>query len=272
MRIKRFLCIALSFILLFGIVGTAGATQLQEKVVFQAAEITDENLIQERMDKGITDDSSIKVSADVSGDVFTDDSGQKWKVVAADVKYTSQKLKEVILGTQRQQDFVVHSSVEALIVPYDYGNNIPINDTDGGSTSMAQLDQTSYMSFEDDITANPGGYTGGTATKFHSTKAKITKNESTAELISLRVGQHGEGLSSTTKTGTYDYRFPDDDLRNISRPSNGTYYSVTANKTNYWWWIKPGQAPSATIGGFAGATVKRGTQTYNYSTSIYRSL
>lgn len=270
MKIRKFLCIALSLMLLFGIAGSAGATQLPEKIVFQAPEITDENIIQKRMDKGITDDASIRLNAVVSGDVFTDDSGQKWKVVAADVKHTSQKLKEVIRGTQRQQDFVVNSSVKAIIVPQDYGNNLPVGDIDGGSNAIARLDQTSYLSFEDDITANPGGYTGGTATKFHSTKAKITRNESAAALISLRVGQSGGGLSSTTKTGTYAIRWPNDDVRNISGPSNGTYYSVAANNTNYWWWIKSGQAQSAFIGGYAGATVKRGTVTYTFSTSVYR--
>lgn len=272
MKINKFLCIAFSLMLLFGIVCTASAAQSPEQILFQAAEITDESIIQERMDKGITDDSSIRVTAVVNGDVFSDESGQKWKIVASDVKYTSQKLKEVIRGTQRQQDFVVNSSVKAIIVPYDYGNNLPIHDNDGGAYAVAQLDQTSYISFEDDITANPGGYTGGTATKFHSTKAKITRNDSATALISLRVGQHGEGLSSTTKTGTYSLRTPNDDVINISGPSNGTYYNVAANNTNYWWWVKSGQAQSATIGGYAGATVTRGTKTYYFNTSIYRSF
>lgn len=269
MRTKKLICIALSLMLLFGIVGTAGAVQLPEQIVFQATEITDENIIQERMDKGITDDSLIRVNATVSDDVFTDDLGQKWRVVITDVKQTSQKLKEVIRGTQRQQDFVLNISAKAVIVPSDYGNNLPINDKDGDITGVARLDQTTYYSFEDNITAF-SGYTGGTATKFHSTKAKVSKADEYVKLISLRVGQRGEGLSSTTKTGTYTDRIGDD-VKNISNPSNGTYYSVTANKTNYWWWVKSGSAQSATIGGYAGAKVQRGTKTFLYNTSISRA-
>jgi len=258
--------------LLLGIVGTTNAIETTEKIVFQAPEITDQKLLQERMDKGITDDPLIKVKAVVDGDVFTDDSGQKWKVVAADVKNTAQKLREVVRGTNRQQDFVVHSSVKAVIVPMESGNNLPIEATpDGGPYEIAQLNQTSYISWEDGITANPGGYTGGTATKFSSTKAKITRNDTSAALVSLQVGQEGFGLSSTTKTGTYSTRSKEDQ-RNISGPSSGTYYTKSASNTNYWWWVKPGTAPSAAISGYANATVTRGSNTYYFSTLIYRGL
>lgn len=252
--------------LLFGMVGTAGALDVSETIVYQAAEITDEKLIQERMDKGITDDASIKVQAVVNGDIFIDDVGRKWKLVATDVKYTTQKLKEVVLGEKRQTDFVVNSSVKAIVVPFDSGDNLPINDNDGDKYDVARLDQTSYISFEDGITAQ--GYTDGTATKFHSTKAKVTRNDTVA-LVSLQVGQEGFGLSSTTKTGTYTTR-QKEDVRNISGPSNGTYYTVSANNTNYWWWVKPGASPSATIIGYANATVTRGTQTYYFGTLITR--
>jgi hypothetical protein len=118
------------------------------------------------------------------------------------------------------------------------------------------------------IGVNTQGYTDGTATKFHSTKAKVTRNDTVA-LVSLQVGQEGFGLSSTTKTGTYTTR-QKEDVRNISGPSNGTYYTVSANNTNYWWWVKPGASPSATIIGYANATVTRGTQTYYFGTLITR--
>lgn len=77
MRRKNFLSIVLGLMLLFGIVGTANAIETAEKTVFQAPEITDQKLLQERMNKGITDDPLIKVQAFVDGDVFTDSSGYK---------------------------------------------------------------------------------------------------------------------------------------------------------------------------------------------------
>lgn len=153
------------------------------------------------------------------------------------------------------------------------GINLPIEATsDGGPYEIAEFNQTSYISFESDITANPGGYTDGTATKFLSTRAKITRNDSGAALVSLQVGQHGEGLSSTTKTGTYVLRYPNDDLRDISGPSSGTYYSKSASNTNYLWWVKQGQTQSALVYGYAIATVTRGTNTYNFETRLTRAI
>lgn len=174
-------------------------------------------------------------------------------------------------GEKCQKDFVVNSSVSAIVVPFESGNNLPISDNDGGSNAIATLNQTSYISYEDGITANPGGYTDGTATKISSTKAKITRNDQSAALVSLQVGQEGYGLSSSTKTGTYSTRSKED-KSNISGPGSGTYYTVSASNTNYWWWVKPGTAPSAAISGYANATVTRGSNTYRFSTLVYRGL
>jgi len=271
MKTKRLLCAILTLIFLVGMVGISVAAPLPEKVTFQAAEITDPNIIQVRLDNGITDDPAIKMYATVDGDVITDNSGHKWKVVIRDndVKWTAQKLKEIVRGTELQQDFVVYSSAKAVIVPMETGSNVPISDQGGGINYFATLDQISYVSWQTDVTADI--YQGGTAYKFSSTKAKLTRNDAAAQLYSLRVGQHGEGYSSTSATGTYSLRTPNDDVRNISGATSGTWYSVSADNTNYWWWVKTGVAQSATVGGYAGATVKRGTSTQVMSTQIYRS-
>jgi hypothetical protein len=269
MKIRKLLCIVLGVVFLSGMMGSASASQIQERTLFQSDEIKDQKIIAERMANGITDDPSIKVEAHISGDIITDESGKQYKVVVKDVKCTSQKLKEVLIGGKRQQDFVANSMTELVIVPLEYGNDIPAYDADGSMVGAGTLNQTTYYSYETGIYNDD--IPDGTVYKFTRTYSKLTQADGSFYLDSLILKLHGAGSYSSNKTGPFYITAGKTDLRSFDNPISGSTYTLFADDTDYWWWIKSGCAVGAHLKAESWGTITRAGNTWEFYTLVQRT-
>lgn len=266
--------------MLLGMVGSAYASKAQEKIIFKATEIKDQKLLDIRMDKGITEDSEIRINAIANGDIYTDETGHKYKVSVKNVKYTSQKLEERTKNNARELDFVLNSKVECELAPVvglkilETGTNVPGVATPDNNTLIGTLYQTTYYSYKTDVPLD--SITGGTTYKFSSTASKAVTADNTVSLTKILIEQTAWGSYFTSSSGGSNYVVvggtnPRYDVQTYNSPSTNTYYNLFANNTNYWWWVLSGTTQSSTIVAGTTATFKRGSSTFTLYTEIHRS-
>lgn len=71
----------------------------------------------------------------------------------------------------------------------------------------------------------------------------------------------GSGYQNSTETDVYTK----------STPVSGTWYSVSPNNTNYWWWTDSGSIWDGVISCYCKGTFKRGTSTFTLNTEVTKS-
>jgi len=259
---KRYLIILLTvFILAIGSMPVFASTSPDEKVIFNVQEIQDWNDLEQRMDNGVTDDSSVKVDGTISDEIYTDDKGRQFKAIVSDKKITSQKVKTVKTKEGKiVNSYVANAIVETRLDPLNVGGNLMAisgsdNDIDYNYYTLGTAYVTLYYQVELNVS-----FEGMTVNMFKPTsvKGKVVRADSQIVFDNIRVKILGNGdyYSDSFAQNYVGYGTKTDSVYS-STVSVGSYYTKTASNTKYWWPIYAG-AYSDTLEGSTTSQMHRG--------------
>lgn len=195
------------------------------KVLFQTKKITDMNQIEERMNKGITDDKEFKVSCVLSTTIT---GGNKdLSVEVSSVKATSQKIMEMENGNG---DIVTEYSANII------ANLSPLSEG-GGTEEPWQYDDPIGCNAKVyvNVTYLTGTLDGFPLYKITTLKGKLEKLDSSISLSRIDITEQAFGtqytsVSSSGRVGSGQYNI----TATANSPSNNTYY-YNNNLSPYYW-------------------------------------
>lgn len=193
-------------------------------------EITDDTLIQERIDNGITDDKNFSARSNEPEKIVTDNEGKKYKMYMKSVKYTSQKIKEKKLEYGTETTYVGNVIADLVIQPL----------TEGGSTvEQYGYDSSGYNAkiyIKETYTFNlfeRGAYYYNLY-RFESTSGKVQMLDYIPQCSKLTITEHHFGDYYTDKwaynwAGRNTYLVYGD----VSYPSDNIYYTLNPHTIYY---------------------------------------
>ncbi len=261
MKKKHLIILLMMFIMAISCVPVLASTSTNEEVVFKAQEIKNWKDLEERMDKGITDDSAVQVRGTISEEIYTDEKGRQFKAIICNKKITSQKIMAVKTKEGKTENsYVANALVEARLEPIKANGNLrSISDSyDGDDYSHYTLGTahvTLYYQMEPDVDVD-----GYSVNMFRPTSVSGIINRADSQIVfdDIRVQIQGVGDYYSDSQGQNYVGF-DSKVDSVydSMPDVGSYYTKTASKTHYWWPIYPG-AFSDTLEGATKSTMHRG--------------
>ena len=212
--LKKVLCLLMCFSLLSIGVVNAQTKENVSKVVFKAEEITDISKIEERADKGITDDKNFTAASCI----IKDNNGSPIDIKSA--KTTSQKIKE----TKSDNGDTITEYSANIIASIPGPEEISAYDSNGYNALLYV-----NVSYEVGTLGNYNLY------KINSLKGKLVKLDSSIVLSRMDIQEmcYGTKYTSVSSSG-----FAGVDSYNMTAiansPTNNTYYYNNSLSPYYW--------------------------------------
>lgn len=213
---------------------SAKSNENTEKVVFETKEITDEKILQDRMEKDITDDKEFKADCTLDKESLFDSDGKEYTLKLKSIKATSQKIKETVKANgDSLSEYSAFINAEISVTPTSLsgGGTDELWDYDGSGYNAKLYVRVTYLS---------GTLDTYPLYKITGLSGKLEKLDSSISLTKIDITQQCRGIKYTAidKSG---YVGPDtyDATSSSSYPSNNTYYNHT-NLSSYYWNLADG--------------------------------
>lgn len=262
---KKSLCLLVCLALIFTAITSVSAAPQDDKsrVTFVGDEIKDQKVLQDRMDKGITDDTSFVANCTLSQDTITGDDGKQYKLKVKSVKATSQKLKETSLNetdvvTEYSGNIVAEVSlISPMIAPGGGDDTTSAYDSDGLNAKLYV-----HCIYLWGVLNNNPYY------KITQLSGKLVKIDPLISLNKIDIkescfGGYYTAIDESTKVGQGGYNM----TATTNYPTSDTYY-YNNSLSPYFWNIADGS--TCYVNGVVTGYFQRGSTQWSANVSWHR--